>query len=102
MQYIILETWPGQDETVLCEFENEFQAKQVFEGLMSERKKTKSPVLYRMISLDGELDFEGKQEIQERKTLGVDKILIQDGKIYNIMPDNTVVRSGEIVKRIES
>ena len=102
MQYLILERWPGDSaENLLFQFQTEPEAKRMFTSLKTDANKNRSPAQYRMVELEGEVQYEGKAAHDERKALGVKQILIQDGKIYNIMPDNTIRDSGEVLRKID-
>lgn len=88
----ILQRWDGDNsESLLFQYsiEKELEAKSMYEKLKKEAKKKKMPVTYRMIELDGEIQYEGKAEDEMRKSLGVKQIIIQDGKIHNVIPHAT-------------
>jgi len=55
-------------------------------GLQKEAYVNKHRVTYRIIELDGEMQYEGKELYDRRKRLGVERVIISQGKMYDDIP----------------
>jgi len=89
MYYAILQKWQGEKtDNLLLEFD--YDKKGECERTLDVLRKTaytnKTPVEYRMIELDGEMQYEGKELHDWRKRNKVERIMIQQGEIYEDIP----------------
>jgi len=58
----------------------------MFEALRKDAYKRKFDVTYRLIELDGEMQYAGKEMVDFRKKNNIDRIIIANGKVYNDIP----------------
>jgi hypothetical protein len=89
MYYAILQRWEGEPTDTLCmqyPAEKKDECQRMFESLKKEAYKQKHPVTYRLIELDGEMQYAGKELQDWRKKNNVDKIIIANGKIHEDIP----------------
>jgi len=87
--YAILQKWEGEKTDSLCmEYQpDKFdECVRMVESLRRTANQKKQPCIYTMIELDGELDYPGKADVDRRKALGVQNIIITNGKVYDDVP----------------
>lgn len=89
MYYAILQRWEGERTETLCmEYpsEKKEECMRMFQSLKKEAHKAKHQVSYRLVELDGEMQYTGKKLQDWRKENEVDRIIIADGKIHEDIP----------------
>ena len=87
--YAILQKWDGEDSETLClqyPEEKKQECERMFKSLRATAAKKKQPVSYRIVELPGEMDYDGKSEVDRRKREGIKSIIITQGKIYDDVP----------------
>jgi len=87
--YAILQKWDGEEMETLClqyPTEKKQECDRMFNSLRKTAAKKKQPVTYRIVELDGEMDYDGKDEVDRRKREGINSIIITQGKIYDDVP----------------
>jgi len=87
--YVILQKWEGDDTESLCmeyQPEHKDECDRMFQRLRLVAAKKKQPVTYRIVELDGELQYPGKEDVDRRKALGVQNVIITNGKVYDDVP----------------
>jgi len=85
----ILQKWDGDDAETLCMeylMERKEECDRMIKSLIREAYKKKHPVRYRLVELDGELQYPGKSEVDRRKAMGVQNIILTGGKVYDDVP----------------
>ena len=89
MHFAILQKWDGESQESICmEYpeEKKEECLRMVEGLRRSAKKNKYPVKYRLVELDGVMNYEGRKEDEDRKRNKVDRIIVTNGKIIDDIP----------------
>lgn len=89
MYYIILQRWEGEDTESSCmEYppEKKDECMRMFTSLKKNAYQHKDRVEYRLVELDGEMQYAGKALQDWRKKNKVDKVIIQGGQITDNIP----------------
>jgi hypothetical protein len=89
MYFAILQRWEGEPAETLCmEYpaEKNDECLRMFQSLKKEAYKAKHPVTYRLVEMDGEMNYANKDLVEWRKKNNVDRIIITNGKIHEDIP----------------
>jgi len=89
MYFAILQRWDGEKaESLFMEypFDKKAECMRMLESVRRDAYQNKDPVTYRLIELDGEMQYEGKETVERRKREGVDQIILTGGKIHENVP----------------
>jgi len=89
MYYAILQKWEGENAETLCmeyPIDKKKECERMFSSLRKCAYKKKQPCDYRIVELDGEIQYPEKSEVDRRKALGVQNIIITNGKVYDDVP----------------
>ena len=89
MHFAILQRWEGDNsETVCLEYQHEMKEEcvRMFEHLCMMSYKLKHHVTYRLIELDGEMQYPGKDMVDFRKKNDVHQIIVANGRVYDDIP----------------
>ncbi len=89
MYYAILQRWEGEQSDTLCleyPLDKKDECMRMYSGLVKDAHLQKDRVVYRIVELDGELQYPGKDLQDWRKKNNVNRIIIANGKIHEDIP----------------